>query len=137
MHLKYLTANDWALLRSKARRLKFNPQEIIIAVNARPSALFVLARGSVSVEMIRGTTIARLTSGAIFGEMAFVEDNVASASVVAETETEVDALDLSDVNDIFTHYPHLEARFYKSIALLLSQRLRQTSGQLTKAKSPS
>jgi hypothetical protein len=54
--------------------------------------------------------------------------------VVAETETAVDALDLDDVKDIFTSYPHLEARFYKSIALLLSQRLRQTSAQLTKAR---
>ncbi len=134
MHLKYLTANDWALLRSKARRQTFRPQEIIIAVNARPSALFVLERGSVSVEIIRGVSIARLAAGAIFGEMAFVEDSVASASVVAEAETEVDALDLADVKDIFTSYPHLEARFYKSIALLLSQRLRQTSAQLAKAK---
>jgi CRP/FNR family cyclic AMP-dependent transcriptional regulator len=135
VHLKYLTANDWALLRSKARRLTFRPQEIIIAVNARPSALFVLERGSVSVEIIRGVSIARLAAGAIFGEMAFVEDSVASASVMAETETEVDALDLNDVKDIFTSYPHLEARFYKSIALLLSQRLRQTSAQLAKAKT--
>jgi CRP-like cAMP-binding protein len=137
VHLKYLTENDWRLLRSKARRLTFRPQEIIIAVNARPSALFVLERGSVSVEIIRGTAIAKLSVGSIFGEMAFVEDSVASASVVAETETEVDALDLNDVKDIFTSYPHLEGRFYKSIALLLSQRLRQTSGQLTKAKMPS
>jgi CRP/FNR family cyclic AMP-dependent transcriptional regulator len=137
VHLKYLTANDWALLRSKARRLTFAPQEIVIALNSRPSALFVLERGSVSVEIIRGTAIARLSAGDIFGEMAFVEDSVASASVVTETETEVDALDLADVKDIFTSYPHLEARFYKSIALLLSQRLRQTSAQLAKARLPS
>jgi CRP-like cAMP-binding protein len=133
--LKYLTDNDWALLRSRARRQTFGAQEIIIAINSRPAALFVLVRGGAVVEVVRGSPIARLVAGEIFGEMSFIEDGVASASVVAETEAEVDTLDLADINDIFQHYPHLEARFYKSLALKLSQRLRGTSAQLAKTKS--
>jgi hypothetical protein len=67
--------------------------------------------------------------------MAFIENSVASASVVAETETEVDAFHLSQVSEIFSSYPHLEARFYKSVALLLSRRLRRTSSELAKSIS--
>src|SRR5260370_40355998 len=96
MQLKYLTANDWALLRTISRRLVFKPREIIIAINSRPNALFILVNGSAVVEVLRGTPIAKLAAGDICGEMAFIESNAASASVVAETEAQVDVLDLPD-----------------------------------------
>lgn len=134
MRLEYLTPNDWALLRSKSRRLTFKAGALIIPINTRPTALFILQKGSATVEMTRGTIIARLAPGDICGEMAFVESNVSSASVIAaEPETEVEALDLPEVSAIFSSYPHLEARFYKSLALVLSQRLRRTSSELAKA----
>ncbi len=137
MQLKYLTANDWALLRTISRRLVFKPREIIIAINSRPSGLFILVNGSAVVEVLRGTPIAKLAAGDICGEMAFIESNAASASVVAETEAQVDVLDLPKLTEVFTNHPHLEARFFKSLALLLSQRLRATSMQLSKAATRS
>jgi CRP/FNR family transcriptional regulator, cyclic AMP receptor protein len=126
MKLKYLTDNDWALLRSKARRTAFKPREILITINSRPAGLFVLVSGTASVEVVRNTPVAKLSPGEICGEMAFIENGAASASVVAETELEADVLELGVLNDVFISYPHLEARFYKSLALLLSQRLRST-----------
>lgn len=133
MRLEYLTPNDWALLRSKARIVSFNKGDAIIHINSRPTALFILKKGSATVEVTRGHVIARLTSGDICGEMAFIENSVASASVIAAEAIEVEAIDLSEVSGIFSNYPHLEARFYKSIALLLSRRLRRTSAELAKS----
>jgi CRP/FNR family transcriptional regulator, cyclic AMP receptor protein len=133
MQLKYLTPNDWALLKTISRRLVFKPREIIITINSRPNALFILAAGSAVVEVMRGTPIAKLVPGDVCGEMAFIESSAASASVVAESETTVDVLELPALTEVFTHHPHLEARFYRSLALLLSQRLRSTSLQLSKA----
>src|SRR5258708_6769069 len=133
MRLEYLTSNDWALLRSKARARSFRPGEMIIVIHSRPEALFVLKSGRATIEVTRGNVIARLIPGDICGEMAFVEGNVASASVIAEKETEVDVLDLAAIEDMFGNFPHLEARFYKSLALLLSRRLRRTSTELAKS----
>jgi CRP-like cAMP-binding protein len=133
MRLEYLTSNDWAFLRSKSRKMSFRPGEIIIRLNARPEALFILSSGSATVEVTRGNVIARLTEGDICGEMAFIENNLASASVIAEKDTEADAFHVSDLTEVFASFPHLEARFYKSLALLLSRRLRKTSGELAKA----
>jgi CRP-like cAMP-binding protein len=130
--LKYLTENDWALLRSIAQRRSFKPRELIISINSQPNALFILSTGSATVEVIRGQSIAKLKPGDICGEMAFLEGSTASASVVAETETEVEVLDVAGVHRIFDLYPHVQARFYKSVALLLSQRLRATSARLAK-----
>lgn len=135
MRLEYLTANDWALLRSKSRNVSFHKGEFIIPISSRPTALFVLKKGTAVVEVIRGNVIARLAPGDICGEMAFVENNVASASVVAETEIEAEVFDLSEIKAIFSSYPHVEARFYKSLAVLLSQRLRRTSSQLAKIQA--
>jgi CRP-like cAMP-binding protein len=136
MKLKYLTANDWALLRSKSRRVVYKPREIIIAINSKPTSLFVLVSGTAVVEVMRGTSVAKLSPGEICGEMAFVENAAASASVVAETEMEVDVLDLAVLGEIFVHFPHLEARFFKSLALLLSQRLRSTLGRISQTATP-
>jgi CRP-like cAMP-binding protein len=135
MDLKYLTANDRAMLRSIARRVTYKPREIIIPINSKPTALFVVVKGTATVEVVRGKPIAKLNAGDIFGDMAFVENGMASASVVAETDLELDALDLPKVTEIFTHYPHLETRFYKSLAVLLSQRMRSTLKQLARPTS--
>jgi CRP-like cAMP-binding protein len=132
MQLKYLTDNDFALLRSISRRKTFRAREIIIPINSRPNALFILVSGTAAVEVMRGQPIAKLAAGDICGEMAFLESDAASASVVAENEAEVDVLDLPEVQRIFGLYPHLQARFYKSLALVLSQRLRSTSARLAK-----
>jgi len=132
MDLKYLTANDRAMLRSVARRMIYKPREIIITINSKPNALFILVRGTATVEVVRGQPVARLTAGDICGDMSFVENGAASASVVAETELEVDVLDLPQIKEIFAHYPHLETRFYKSLAVLLSQRMRATLKQFSK-----
>jgi len=134
MRLEYLTPNDWALLRSKSRRLSFQKGDAIIQINTRPAALFIVEKGSATVEVTSGSIIARLTPGDICGEMAFIENNVASASVLAaESDTQVDAINFPEVTAVFSSYPHLEARFYKSLALLLSQRLRRTSSELAKS----
>jgi len=132
MQLKYLTENDFALLRSIASKQTFKPKEIIIAVNSKPKALYILTAGSATVEVVRGKPIARLGPGDICGEMAFLENSMASATVAADAGAEVDVLGLADVDRIFALYPHLQARFYKSLALLLSQRLRATSSRLAK-----
>jgi CRP-like cAMP-binding protein len=130
--LKYLTENDWALLRSLAQRRAFKACEVIISINSQPNALFILASGWASVEVMRGQSIAKLRTGDICGEMAFLENSAASASVVAETDVEADVFELAGVHRLFELYPHVQARFYKSLALLLSQRLRSTSARLAK-----
>jgi CRP-like cAMP-binding protein len=132
MQLKYLTANDWALLHSKSRRVPYKPREIIIAINSRPTSMFMVVSGNAVVEVVRGTAVAKLGAGEIFGEMAFIENAAASASVLAETEMVVDVLDLSVLGELFSNFPHLEARFFKSLALLLSQRLRSTLARMSK-----
>jgi CRP-like cAMP-binding protein len=57
--------------------------------------------------------------------MAFLEDSVASATATAEEEVEAYALEWTILQDLFELFPHLASRFYRSVAVNLSRRLRE------------
>jgi CRP-like cAMP-binding protein len=131
--LQDLTRNDWTLIESRAKRMDFKLGQQIIKEGARIDHLYVLRDGSASVEL-EGTTsravIATLTAGDVCGEMAFLGDSTATAAVVAKDEVRVDAIWADDLRQLITTFPGFGTRFYRSLAVLLAQRLRQTSKEL-------
>lgn len=133
--LEDLTRNDWTLIESKAKRISVELGQEIITEGTQIEHLYVLRRWSASVEL-EGTTsravIATLSVGDVCGEMAFLGDRTASAAVVAKDEVEVDAIWADDLRQLITAFPRFGARFYRSLAVILAQRLRQTSKELLK-----
>jgi CRP-like cAMP-binding protein len=131
--LQDLTRNDWTLIESKAKRISFKLGQEIIKEGARIDHLYVLRRGGASVEL-EGTTsrvvIATLSEGDICGEIAFLGDSTATAAVVAKDEVEVDAIWADDLRQLVAAFPGFGTRFYRSLAIILAQRLRQTSKEL-------
>ena len=127
--LEYLTANDWVLIGDHAQRVTFQPRQMLIRAALPTEAVFVIVSGTVRVE-VGGRVITSLGNGAVCGEMGFLEGRPASASVVAETEVEADRLPATKLREIFETFPSIGHRFYKSIALNLSRRLRDTSSAL-------
>src|SRR4051812_10462874 len=127
--LEFLTANDWILIGDHAERVTFQPKQILIRAALPTDAVFVIVSGAARVE-VGGKQIAALGTGAICGEMGFLEGRPASASVVAETEVEADRLPAAKLREIFDTFPSIGHRFYKSIAVNLSRRLRDTSSAL-------
>ena len=69
--LQDLTRNDWTLIESKAKRISLKLGQEIIKEGARIDHLYILRRGSASVEL-EGTTarpvIATLSVGDVCGE---------------------------------------------------------------------
>jgi CRP/FNR family transcriptional regulator, cyclic AMP receptor protein len=133
--LEDLTRNDWTLIESKAKRISVSLGQEIIKEGARIDHLYVLRQGSASVQL-EGTTsqavLATLGSGDVFGEMAFLGDSTATASVVAKDEVEIDAIWADDLRELIATFPGFGARFYRSLAVILAQRLRQTSRELVR-----
>jgi len=131
--LQDLTRNDWTLIESRAKRIGFNLGQEIISEGARIDHLYVLRSGSASVEL-EGTTsrtvIASLIAGDVCGEMAFLEDSTATAAVVAKDDIEIDAIRADELRQLVAAFPGFGARFYRSLAVILAQRLRQTSKEL-------
>ena len=122
--LRYLTPNDWALIIDRAKRLSFKKDEKLVSQGKQARTLYVLAAGKVSIT-VSATRIAQIGPGEICGEMAFLEDSIASATATAEGEVEAYALEWSILQDLFELFPHLASRFYRSVAVNLSRRLRE------------
>lgn len=123
--LEYLSPNDWALLIDRAKKVTFKKEETLIKKGGQTKVVYPLVRGTAKIEAEFGIRIAQIGPEQICGEMAFLEDNVASASAIAEQEVEACALDWSTLRDLFELYPHVASRFYRSLAVSLSRRLRR------------
>ena len=123
--LEYLTADDWALLAGKSEILTFNNEEVIIQAGVRPRHLFFILSGTALIESARGVKLAAVSEGEVCGEMSFLEDTIASARVVAEENVEALAIEWTAIQQLFELHPHLGSRFFHSLALNLSRRLRK------------
>jgi CRP/FNR family cyclic AMP-dependent transcriptional regulator len=132
--LEFVTANDWVLIRAGSRQLKFEKGEEIIRQDSTGGILYFLRTGKARIEA-NGVTVAVIGAGQICGEVAFLDSRRSSASVIAEETVEADAIDWSELQRIFRMFPHVGARFYHSLAVLLSKRLRETSGRLADCRT--
>jgi CRP-like cAMP-binding protein len=57
--------------------------------------------------------------------MSFLEDAPASANVVAQQDVDAFYIDRQTLESLFELFPHLASRFYRSLAMNLSRRLRE------------
>ena len=122
--LEYLTQNDWALLVDRAKQVTFQKDEIVIQKGRQTKLVYLLVKGTARIEADFKVRIAQIGPGQISGEMAFLENNVASATVTAEEELQAYAIEWSALGDLFELFPHLASRFYRSMAVILARRLR-------------
>ena len=126
--LEYLTPNDWQLIVDRAKRTSFNKGDVLIQAGKQNKTVYLLVKGNARVEASTKAFIAQLQPGEVCGEMAFLENGVASASVTAAEALEVCAIEWSALSDLFELYPHLGSRFYRSLAVNLSRRMRDLLG---------
>ena len=123
--LDYLTSNDWTLIADKSQQVLFAKGDVIIHAGRQPRHVFVILTGKARIESNPGVKLAHVSPGDVCGEMSFLEHTIASASVIAETDVEVLAIEWTNLQQLFDLYPHLGSRFYRSLALNLSRRLRR------------
>jgi CRP-like cAMP-binding protein len=129
--LEYLTPNDWALLADRSKIVRFGKDEFLIQSGKQTRTVYVILTGTARVESAEKVLIATLGPGEVCGEMAFLENGVAAASVKAMKEVEACGIEWSGLNDLFELFPHLGSRFYRSLAVNLSRRLREQIGAKT------
>jgi CRP/FNR family transcriptional regulator, cyclic AMP receptor protein len=89
---------------------------------------------SVSVSALEGKTIARLTSGAVVGEMSFADARPPSATVQAVENSLILAIPRDSLVAKLKEDEGFASRFYRAIAIFLSTRLRGTVRYLGYAK---
>ncbi|MBT3358944.1 MAG: cyclic nucleotide-binding domain-containing protein [Rhodospirillales bacterium] len=139
-----------ALLDSGTTR-RFKDGQLIIQQGIVLQGIFVVTKGEVRVEhgvrvikkvKVKGkdgktkakripgrlsVEVTRLGRGAIFGEMSFVDDAPTSASVAAVGNVETVFIDAAQMNEKLNEKSGFGKRFYHSLAIELSKRLREAN----------
>lgn len=129
----YLTAKDIQLMQDIADTISFSFNEIIIKQGDIENAIYIINEGVIAVEQ-NGIILARLGAGEIFGEMSFIENKPISATIVAGADTKIARIPSKKLDALLSAQPNLASRFYKTLAVNFSSRLRNTSNMLTQLR---
>ncbi|MFZ5705437.1 MAG: Crp/Fnr family transcriptional regulator [Pseudomonadota bacterium] len=115
----------WLLSVGSLRSLKRG--DVLVSAGKPVNELFFVLAGRVAVRLRDGTQVARLSVGDVVGEMSFVERHSPLVSVIAEEPAEVLAIARKLILERFEEEPVFAARFYRALAVFLSERLRETT----------
>lgn len=126
--LVYLTPNDWTLFADKANRVTFPKGQVLVHRGRKSNGVFIVLSGIARVQIPTKIVSPEIGPGEICGEMSFLEDAPASADAVAHEEVQAYHLDRPTLENLFELFPHLGSRFYRSLAVNLSRRLRELIG---------
>ena len=124
-----LEDRDLLWLNQTGRVRVLGAGEALISAGRAVDDLFFIVAGEFDVILPGGRSVARLAIGDIAGEMSFVEKRLPTASVIAAGAAEVLAVPRAAIEARFEADTGFAARFYRALAVFLSDRLRTaTSG---------
>jgi CRP/FNR family transcriptional regulator, cyclic AMP receptor protein len=125
---------DWILYTGRRERLAAG--KVLIREGAPIEAVFIVLTGTlkISVNQLTGHEIARLSSGEVVGEISFLDMRLPTATVSALEETTLLAIPRQLLSRKLSEDTGFASRFYRAIALSLSERLRSTVNLLSNGK---
>jgi len=103
------------------------PGEVLIEAGRAIGELFFVTDGTLAVTSPAGAHVADLALGDVVGEMSFVEKALPSATVTARDHVRVLAVPRAAILAEFAADSGFAARFYRALAVFLSDRLRSLS----------
>ncbi|MGI9066982.1 MAG: cyclic nucleotide-binding domain-containing protein [Pyrinomonadaceae bacterium] len=116
-----LSSEETVMLAQAATSHVFAPGETVIRAGDPGSSMFVVHNGRVSVQVTendRARTVATLSDGAFFGEMALFTGEPRTASIVAIEETEVLEIGHAAMKRVFDNNPDL----VESLSYVIAER---------------
>jgi CRP/FNR family transcriptional regulator, cyclic AMP receptor protein len=116
---------EWMISAGKRERMAAG--SMLIQEGHSSDHLYIVVEGAFAVRLgaLQGKQIAELRAGEMVGEMSFVDARAPSASVVALEESLVLSIPVASLRDRLND-PPFAARFYRALAVLLANRLRNT-----------
>lgn len=125
-----LEQKELEALAKTGERREFGRDEVIFAANEPADGLYVIATGRVKVcvSSVGGRELILATLGPeqFFGEMALLDDEPRSASVVAQLPTVAYRIRRDDFNRLLEHHPGIARKLLRELSL----RLRRSNAQM-------
>ena len=121
-----MTAGELTELLSQAEKCSFDPDAVIVKEGNVGSYMYIIIHGEAVVSKRahdNDVELARLTAADSFGEMSLLDQEVRSATVKA-----LSSCVLVRINDnALARKPEIAMKFYRNMAKVLSERLRQAN----------
>lgn len=130
--LGQLSDNDIEWMIENGNKQTINQSDFLVKQGEAIENIFIVLSGSFRIfnEQNPEINIAQIGSGEIIGEMSFLDERPPSVSVVATETSSVYCISLDRMKQFMEVDTRFAARFYYSIGLFLSDRLRKTTGRL-------
>ena len=126
--LGQLTDIDVEWIINNGQNLIIKKNKFIIQEGHQSQHLYLILKGSFNI-LINNQKIAKVGAGEILGEMSFIDSNPPSASVQADENAILHAIEKEKLLFKLKEDTPFASRFYKAIATLLSDRLRSENSK--------
>jgi glutaminase len=133
---KGLNPEECRLLEAIVQPLIFEKGEIIIREGADANLFFVLARGTVSVQIRvpgqgeRKKRVASIGPGLSFGEMALLDGGKRSADIVADERVICYGLRVEQLHELAAEHPNIMIAILGNLTREFSERLRHANEEI-------
>jgi len=133
--MQALDRNMLRRLRNYWQRVPFGPGDQIFAQGRDPDGAYLIATGRVDVMVSApGSEYKRkvqsLTAGAVFGELALIDDTPRSNSIYATESTTCYWISAASFQRLKTEQPDIALAVLANVAMLFAERLRATDTML-------
>lgn len=123
-------------LRAICRARSVDAGQTVIKEGERGSEMFIMLTGSVEIQRRTRAgddyTVVKLRAqdNVFFGEMALIDDDVRSATIVTTEHSDFLVVTKSDFLSLGDEYPQIALPITREIAKILASRLRKTTGDM-------
>lgn len=131
---KGLATLDIVRINKIVSKVSFKKGQEIVKEGTACDSIYFVKEGSVSV-MKKGKRIAAIGAGHPVGEVSFIDKGARSATVVADAESTLLKVPVSALERLMKEDKDMGYRVYKSLAVTLAGRLRDTNDSLLLTKS--
>jgi glutaminase len=135
--LKGLSPDEYRLIETIVKPLVFEKGEVIIREGSDAKLFFVVARGTVSVQIRvqgqdgRKRRVASLGPGMSFGEMALLDGGKRSADIVADERVICYGLAVQQLQELAAEHPNILITILGNLTREFSERLRHANDEIS------
>ena len=123
---------DWMVQAGTRRRI--GREDVVIHEGMAIDSIVLLLSGKMAVGVAGVGEVAQLTSGDIIGEMSLVDSAPPSATVTAKVDCTALFIEKQKLQRKLAEDLAFASRFYRALAILLSDRLRATERRMAYGK---
>jgi len=131
-----LTPKELTEVEKIVHRRRYKKNETIIHEGEPGLGMYIIVKGSVEIveedEKAGKRTLANLSDGSFFGDMALLDEDPRSASAIALVDSDILGFFRPDFLDLIYRKPKLGIKILLALARVIGERLRHTNELLAK-----